>query len=616
MRNTSESSHPLDASAASIFLFSAASALLLGWSAALCVPASRLHDTPQLEHFTIAVSAPENSSGNATLIPRLLADGRELRGADVATTGKWISYWDRTLDHPDTAEPASLSFAAHRMVAAIDRKGHCGHVSVNISGVPVWKDSCDSGKRLLVLDLPAAGSPSRWSYVMWTASFLALAGIVGAWRSRRRRELWLAIYLATLHLLFWLTQPVGLLTDSINQMATLALNARGLPGYFPPGYPVLVGAGYLVSRAHAGSIVTLVQHAMTIAAIFWCYRMLARSTGAAVAFAAAIVTGAAAPTLALPQGLLSENVALFGMAGALYFAIVYHERREPLAGVGAGVLLGWAALARIVPLAAGLPAIFAIMINGGARTGRLRGFGTIAACAAAVIAVPMLWFAIASGSFALSNSVGRHLYNRTISDQRLIDPQGPATGRLMALIAPLSPGGVPHWQIQPMLQQRGLSPGQVEALMKQSALEGIRMAPLRYLLYSLRQSWRQYFLDPLSFMPYAANPFDYPIELEPAPSLGASANSLRWRMRLERAFGAAWPCVAWLALASLTLIGLLRERATFAALAIVPAGYIVATALIEYLLSRYNAAIVPFVFMLAAGAICAMLRAVASWRER
>ncbi len=616
MRNTSESSRPLDAGAAAIFAVGAASALMLGWSAALCVPASRFHDAPPVEHFTIAVSASADSAGNATMISRLLADGRELRGADAATTGKWVSYWNRALSHPDTAEPASLSFDAQRMVAAIDRKGHCGHISINVSGGPLWKDSCDGGKQVLVLDLPASSSRPRWSYVLWSAAFLTLFGIVGAWRNRPRRELWLAIYLSTLHLLFWLTQPVGLLTDSINQMTTLALNARGLPGYFPPGYPALVGAGYLISRTHAGSIVTVVQHAMTIAAILWCYRMLARCTGAAFAFAVAIVTGAAAPTLALPQALLSENVALFGMAGALYFAMVYRERGQPYAGIGAGVLLGWAGLARIVPLAAGLPAIFAIVTDGGAPGGRLRRFGIVGAASAAVIAIPMLWFAVWSGGVALSNSIGRHLYNRAISDQRLIDPDGPAMTRLTALIAPLDPGGVPHWRIQKLLSQRGLTSQQVEVLMKRAALEGIRMAPFRYLVYSFRQSWKQYFLDPLSFMPYAANPFDYPIELEPAPPLGASANSLRWRMRLERAFAAAWPCVAWLALASLPLMGLLREKATFAALAIVPAGYIVATALVEYLLSRYNAAIVPFVFMLAGGAICALLRAVASRRER
>src|SRR5262249_23113985 len=178
------------------------------------------------------------------------------------------------------------------------------------------------------------------------------------------------------------------------------------------------------------------------------------------------------------------------------------------------------------------------------------------------------------------------------------------------------PRGVPHWRIQKLLNKRGLTSEQIEALMKQAALEGIRMAPLQYLLYSLHQGWRQYFLDPLSFMPYAANPFDYPVELEPAPPLGASANSLRWRMMLESAFDAAWPYVAWLALASLPLIGRLSEKSTFVAFAIVPAGYIVSTAMIEYLLSRYNAAIVPFVFVLAGGAICAMMGAAASWRER
>jgi hypothetical protein len=86
-------------------------------------------------------------------------------------------------------------------------------------------------------------------------------------------------------------------------------------------------------------------------------------------------------------------------------------------------------------------------------------------------------------------------------------------------------------------------------------------------------------------------------------------------VRLERVFDAAWKYVAWIALASIPLVALLEERGTFLAFALTPAGYILCTALVEYLLSRYNAAIVPFIFVLAGGAVAALLRLIARLHE-
>jgi hypothetical protein len=158
------------------------------------------------------------------------------------------------------------------------------------------------------------------------------------------------------------------------------------------------------------------------------------------------------------------------------------------------------------------------------------------------------------------------------------------------------------------LKKKGLTDDQIEELMRQTSLESIYRAPSKYALYSLRQTWIQYFLDPVTFMPYASTPFEYDAELESSPPLGACVNSLLWRVHLERAFDAAWRYVAWIALASIPLVPLLEERGTFLAFALTPAGYIFSTALVEYLLSRYNAAIVPFVFVLAGGALAAMIR--------
>jgi hypothetical protein len=359
----------------------------------------------------------------------------------------------------------------------------------------------------------------------------------------------------------------------------------------------------------------MIQHAMMIASIWWCYRMLERSAGTTMSLAAALAAGAAAPTLILPQGLLSENVAVFGMAGALHFAVKYRRDAYLRDGAASGLMLGWAALARIVPFAGGVPAVLAILIYGEpARAVAMRKSALVAGLVLMTIAAPALWCGARSRDFALSSATGLHLYNRVVADQGLLDPNGAADSRLLRLLGPAPAIGAPHWEIEAALERKGVDKARAEALMRQAALEGIRRAPRKYIAYSFRQAWEQYFLDPDTFMPYAANPFDYPDDLEPPPLIGASANSLLWRQHLEDAFAVAWRFVPWIGLASVPLIPLLEEREILLGLALVPAGYLVATAFVEYLLSRYNAAIVPFVVMLAGAALAGLIRAASAGR--
>lgn len=143
---------------------------------------------------------------------------------------------------------------------------------------------------------------------------------------RKHPTAFLLIYLSVLHLLVWLTQFVGITNDSFWQLPTLGQIAQGIPAYFPPGYPLLVGLGYLISGAKAGLVIALIQHVMMIATILWCFWLLERCVGALIACGTILVLGLAAPTLFTPQAILSENVALFGMAGTLYFAVRYRDR--------------------------------------------------------------------------------------------------------------------------------------------------------------------------------------------------------------------------------------------------------------------------------------------------
>jgi hypothetical protein len=597
--------------APAIGFLTAASVVFLAWSSALCL--SGLHRSSlQMQCFTIAVSGSADSATNAVVISRLIADGKALRGGNLTMNGRWISFWDRTLSHPGTREPASISFGAHRAVMMFDRLGNCGYLNISGPGGALWKDECGSRGGPMALDLPSRARQSGVAFPLWLAAFAALAAMVHPWTGPYRTGLWLLGFLSMVHLLFWATQPIGLLHDSLKQIPTFRTNMMGTPAYFPPGYPILIGVANLFWPALTGAAVTMLQHGMMIAAVWWCYRMLERSAGTTASFAAALAAGGAAPTLILPQGILSENVALFGMAGALYFASKYRRAAHLRDGVISGAMLGWAVLARIVPLAGGLPAIITVVSYGASAATAVRKSVTILTALLITIAAPVLWFGARSGDFALSNAAGLHLYNRVIADQGLMDPNAQAASRLLALISAAGVIGVPHWEIQATLEKRGLSQPRAEALMRQAALEGIRRSPWKYIAYSFHQAREQYFLNPDTFMPYAANPFEYPDELETPPLLGVSADTLMWRQQLEDAFTIAWRYIPWLGLAGIPLIPLLDECEIFLGLALVPAGYVVATAFVEYLLSRYNAAIVPFIVMLAGGAVAGLCRAAAA----
>jgi hypothetical protein len=86
--------------------------------------------------------------------------------------------------------------------------------------------------------------------------------------------------------------------------------------------------------------------------------------------------------------------------------------------------------------------------------------------------------------------------------------------------------------------------------------------------------------------------------LENPPLLSLTASSLAWRWTLEEINRDLWPIICWAAVAG-TLLGLLLpQRSLILALAWIPAGYLLSSALLEKFSARYNPAILPFVVAL------------------
>jgi len=615
--------------ALAILAISLLSAIFLAWSATLSLRGVFEPTPKDVSRFTINVSGsrpstPEDTHAGVSVV-RLVVDGRRARPGDLILSGSWEPGWDSAdrpkdpegsdptawprragwaarLNPSDTAEPASVSFSGTSAAVLFNRGNPCEHLSISTDAGKIWGDDCSHlpADPIVAVDLPTPVMASHWPFAFWLVVSFVMVAAVRPGLDRRRTEFWLTAYLSALHLLVWSAQCVGLIYDSLNQLPTLKFNVQGWPAYFPPGYPLLVGIGYLVSAVNVGSVITLIQHVMMIATIVWCFRLLRRCVAQPLAYLTTLAMGAAAPTLFLPQAIMSENAALFGMAGALYFAVCYRDSHVRRHGIISGLLLGWAGLARIVPLAAAGPAILLVMLGAEPLINGVKRFGLILAIAIGTVALPTIWFGLRSGSFALANSLGRHLYNRVVTDQFLLDKSAPATARFLRLIEPVNPEGKAHWEIAALLKKQGLDYEETEALMRRVSWEGICESPWQFIVFSLQQSWTQFFHNPVPLVPWWSVPDKYTAELESVPILGVHAGSLLWRERLEQQFAATWTFLPWLAIAGLASIPFLRQRMILLSFAIIPSGYIVSSAFVEFEYGRYTVAIIPFIYCLVA----------------
>lgn len=540
----------------------------------------------------------------------------------MSLKGAWTMGENGSLLHSDTAGPASISFSARDAAILVRCTGSCGDVSVSNTEGQIWEHSFPRLKDIkassfAAVDLPAPVRPSMWAFAVWLIIALAVLLAVKPWTGDHRVELWLLVYLLALNFLFWSTQCVGFYSDGLGQMQNLKLNALGFSVYYPPGYPLLVGLGYLLSAQSAGLVITLLQHLMMIAVVWWCFRLLTRCVGTTPAFLAALLMGAAAADLAAPQAIISSNAALFGMVGGLYFAVRYRDAERPRDAIFSGLLIGWATLARIAPLIAMIPAVALVMLETKPLAMGARRFGLVCLVALLLTAIPMVWFGAKHGRFELTASFGHHMYDRILVDENLLNTKAPETSYFLKLIAPINPRGMPQLKMHEILAAKGFSWYQIDALMERVAMESISHAPLQYIKFSFEHAWWMYLDEATNGIPWWSDyPKVYSKSMESAPLLGVRANSLLWRAMLDRQFAMMWIYVPWLALAGILLLPALLDRMVFLSFAVIPCTYLVLTAFVASPLPRYDAAIVPFIIGLAAGPFAAVPKLIGDRRER
>jgi hypothetical protein len=547
------------------------------------------------------------AAGNATgpdshlQLDALITDGRHLNWDSINDRQGWKTIATGSVLPSLTSEqdsrPSVLNFRCKRFVAVLQVNGWSGTVRIKRNGsLEQLLDIQDSDRGTVVLADPPA--PRSVPLLIGAVVFFGvLAWWLGPIYRTRNGSVWLLVFLSSAHLLYWAALPVATNGDSSGYYGSIApIFASGAPCYFPPGYPALLGILDGFSGPSLGNWITLVQHAMSVLAAWWLYLLLRRIASEPIAFLGGVLAGILIPAFTISQSVLAEMPTCFAMVGTVYFAIRSRDTGRFSNALVAGLFLGWAGTLRVVPLAGAGPAVCAVLLWGAGKK-YIRQLGVLAVAAIVVVASPLVWFGIRTGRPELATSSGLHLYNRVLSEQKMVNEAGPATRRLRALLAGKELRA-DHWIVREQSAVRELDYTEQEKLLHAVALEGISKDPLRYALYTLQLAWRDY-LAPTGWIPTwyestAANP-----NLDDSPPLPFSASGLTWRWTQEDLQVTIWPILCWLALAG-ALLGLTHpQRSIVAALACIPIGYLLASGAVEYFSPRYNAALVPFVPILA-----------------
>jgi hypothetical protein len=547
-----------------------------------------------------AVGSPTGPESHLWL-ETIIVDGQRLKWDATDHMQGW-GFIDRggifpSLQFKQSPGPSVLNFPCRTFVAILRPNHWSGSFRVLRNGaIEQILDIQDSNGGTVVLADPTA-PPSAVLLIVAVVFFGALAWSFGPIYLKRSGSVWLILFLSAAHLLYWAALPVATNGDSSGYYDSITtIFASGLPSYFPPGYPGLLALLEGLAGRSLGSWITLLQHAMSVLTAFWLYLLLRRIVSEGTAFFGGVLAGVLIPVFTISQSVLAEMPTCFAMIGAVYFAARSRDTGRLSTATTAGLFLGWSGILRIVPLAGLVPAICAVLLWG---TGSkyFRQLAVLAGAAIVVIISPLIWFGIRTGRPAFATSSGFHLYNRVLSEQKLIDESGPATRKLRSLLAGKDPR-VDHWIVREQPGVRDLGYSEQEHLLHAVALEGIAKDRLGYGWYTLRLAWRDY-VAPTDWIPTWYESTAPTPDLEDPPPVPFSASGLTWRWTQEDLQATIWPILCWLALAG-TLLGLIHpQRGMVAALACIPIGYLLASGAVEYFSPRYNAAIEPFVAALA-----------------
>ena len=596
------------------------SAALLVWTAHGCLAAWVFQEVGEPQRFTLVArdGTPRNprSSQDDIWLSEVLVDGHHLLPKDIRVEGAWTGWGWGLREYHATAQ-GSAWFTGRSAVVELQSNPWSGMAKVRDgrvrrSSTPIrlgrlrFTRTCRFGR--------GRGGPGRWFAVPALASLI----LVGPWRSGRRTEAWLLLCCAAAHAIVWCTMPVETNQDSPWYFEAFRAALEGAPSFFPFGYGILMALADALPGSSLGAKVTLLQHGMMVTTLLMIWRLVRLYTSWWLSAAWFFVTSWLLPTLLLPQALFSENLSLLAMATAIFFTRRAVERGGIVSELMAGVGLGLATLARVVPLGVAGPAMWLMFLDrpaaGGTTaaptSGRTRRFFTALVphgvmrrraalafgTAAAIVLTPMCWYVVNGNHFTLSTGVPSHLYNRVLCEQKLIDRDGAATKELQQLIPGVDPTTVYPWDLVAKIRDK-VGYFAAQALMAKVVKEAVLTDPAGYLIFTFDLTWRNLVADAAGRLLHAANMYvdENVLELQAEPLLRYSAGAGTWAEHVGLAYGPVWVALCWLAVLGVLALPWMPRRLLIGALLWTALGYMLATSAVEFLLPRYNAGITPFV---------------------
>jgi len=583
-----------------VYLSLAASAAVSG----IFTSASRQSTPVFLEVLEQNASGSPDSQGRLE-VEAIVLDGRTYKWHRADPPHGWaVDALDNlllgTLVYKRNAEPAVLTFNARRFVAVLDAAGWSGLIRFTHNGRTSDKEVRLAGgqKSVIVLEDP---SPTTGSGALVVA-MVVLAGCIFAFgpiKPGRSRLIWLVFFLGTLHLLYWLVQVVATSPDSVGYFEDFSKNfIHGYPAYFPPGYGGFLSFVGLIAGRNLGAWTTAVQHMMVVGGAICLYLLLRDVVADDLALLGGGLAGALAPMLTAPQTAMSETPTSFAMICAFFCAVRAGRRiggKRIALAIIAGMLAGFGVIIRVSPIAGLLPAFCCIYLAGPWREG-LRSLAITISATVFVVLLPIGWCWHHSGNARLTNSSGVHLFDRIVTEQKLIDEDGPATQKLQLLLQGQDLRKVPLSEIMAHAGLSRMSFDEKVTLAGDVAIEGLIANPWQYLVRTPQIAWRE-FIEPTGALPAWAITSTIQPDFENAPLLPFAGTCFRWRETVLEINAVLWPILCTLAMVGV-ILGLVGYRRSFSlALAGVPAGVLGLTAAVEVLFPRYNAPVVPFVCM-------------------
>jgi hypothetical protein len=559
------------------------------------------------------------------LVRALIVDGQRLRWDSVDRTNNWetIDYGragDPCFIYRDSSEPAILSFQGNNALIVLEPDQWSGKVIFERDGKEVRSLELPYPGQIrhsaqeypIVLESPAA-PPSTALFIGALIIFLGCAVWFGPITRARGSVPWLIFFLFVAHILFWASNCVATTGDSSGYVNVLPLLLQGIPSYFPPGYPAFLGLVGAVSGESLGRFVTLTQHVMAVFAGWWIYLFLRRITPESLALLGGILAAAMPCSLTAPQTVMTETPTLFALVGAFYFALRAMESERSLFSIPAGVLAGWAVTLRLAPLAGLFPSI-CLMYMLRPKRGVLRQICITFIVAAMVVSLPILWCWYKTGQASLSNSLGFHLFDRVVWEQRLLDYDGPATRNLLTILNGKDPRGIPSWEIREYEGLRELDYIEQEALLREVSFEAIRKYPRDYLKYTLLLACTDLVGDSTHSIYAWGETLSAQPRLENPPLLRFAASDVRWRLTMDEIQRFLWPILCCTAIVGAFGGLFFQQRLLILALSCVPAGYLLSSACVEAFVPRFNLAVVPFIVALSVAPISAVLNPMSARR--